>query len=59
MIDTHAKTMNYSIKIEQINNNSLQFLINWCISGYKEGKEGFIKLFYMLLDEKLKRNEIY
>lgn len=50
--------MDYSIRICEIGDNTLQFLLDWAAIGVKANAYGFDKMFLMLLDEKLKRNEI-
>jgi len=51
--------MVYTIKISDLSDNSLQHMIDWCICGIEFGHSGFKNNFLMLLDEKLKRQEIY
>ncbi len=47
----------HTVELKEIPRNTLQFLIDWSISGIKDKKYSFDKLFRVLLSEKLRRNE--
>ncbi len=50
--------MTYTLKTEDLSDRSLQFMIDWCISGLELGNMEFKSNFIRLLSEKLKRQEI-
>jgi len=49
--------MTYTYRISEIPNLTLQFLLEWSMIAVKKGERQFERLFLLLLDEKLKRNE--
>ena len=47
----------YSLRINELNDRTLQFVLDWCSIGIKGGNYEFDKVFLKLLKEKLDRNE--
>lgn len=50
--------MDYTIRLCEIGDNTLQFLLDWASIFLKQGNYNYRKMFVMLLDEKLKRQEL-
>ncbi len=49
--------MTYTYRLSEIEDLTLEFLIEWSINAIKEERYSFDRLFTMLLSEKLRRNE--